>query len=67
MIKIYALFTHSYTCQKKNVKNFCSNLECLIYTDKKLHGAFYDNSNIKSLTVKICPEYLHDTSIEEIL
>ena len=53
--------------RKKNVKKFYSSLEYLIYTDKKLHGAFYDNSNIKNLIVKICPEYLYDTSIEEIL
>ena len=67
IIKIYALSTHSYTCQKKNVKNFYNNLGCPVHNNIKLHGAFYNNLKIKSLTVKIFPEYLYDTSIEWIL
>ena len=33
-IKIYALSTHSYTCQKKNLKLFYDNLGCPIHNNK---------------------------------
>ena len=45
IINIYALSTHSYTCQKKSVKTFYSNLRCLIYTDKNYLVSFVITQN----------------------
>ena len=45
IINICALSTHSYTCQKKSVKKFYSNLRCLIYTDKNYLVPFVITQN----------------------
>ena len=49
--------------RKKMYKNAYNNLGCLIYTNKNYMKLFVITQNKKS-SVKVCPEYLYDTSIE---